>query len=70
MSTTEKIDVLDLIINVLKDHEKRLDELIGKLENKTTTKYYLQLIEKSESIEEIRYLIRQLKRESKILNID
>ena len=32
MSLTEKIDVLDLIINVLKEHEKKLDELIGKLE--------------------------------------
>ena len=32
MSAIEKIDVLDLIINVLKEHEKKLDELIGKLE--------------------------------------
>ena len=28
----EKIDVIDLIINVLKEHEKTLDELIGRLE--------------------------------------
>ena len=28
----EKIDVIDLIINVLKDHEKRMDELISQLE--------------------------------------
>ena len=28
----EKIDVIDLIINVLKDHEKRMDELISRLE--------------------------------------
>ena len=29
----EKIDVIDLIINVLKDHEKKLDELVSRLEN-------------------------------------
>lgn len=28
----EKVDVIDLIINVLKDHEKTLDALISKLE--------------------------------------
>lgn len=28
----EKIDVIDLIINVLKDHEKKLDELVARLE--------------------------------------
>ncbi len=28
----EKIDVIDLIINVLKDHEKKLDELITRIE--------------------------------------
>jgi len=29
---SEKMGVLDLVINVLKDHEKRLDELLWKLE--------------------------------------
>jgi hypothetical protein len=29
----EKIDVIDLIINVLKDHERKLDELVSRLEN-------------------------------------
>lgn len=29
----EKIDVIDLIINVLKEHEKKLDELVTRLEN-------------------------------------
>jgi len=29
----EKIDVIDLIINVLKDHEKKLDALVSRLEN-------------------------------------
>jgi hypothetical protein len=38
----EKIDVIDLIINVLKDHEKKLDELVSRIEkaqviNRTTT---------------------------------
>ena len=28
----EKIDVIDLIINVLKEHEKKLDELVTRLE--------------------------------------
>jgi hypothetical protein len=28
----EKIDVIDLIINVLKDHEKKLDELVSRIE--------------------------------------
>ena len=28
----EKIDVIDLIINVLRDHEKKLDELVSRLE--------------------------------------
>lgn len=30
---SEKLDTLDLMINVLKDHEKRLDELSHRLEN-------------------------------------
>jgi hypothetical protein len=29
---TVKIDVLDLIISVLKEHEERLDELISRME--------------------------------------
>jgi len=31
-SFEEKIDVIDLIINVLKDHESKLDELVSRLE--------------------------------------
>ena len=31
-SFDEKIDVIDLIINVLKDHEVKLDELVSRLE--------------------------------------
>ena len=33
----EKIDVIDLIINVLKDHEKKLDELVSRLEEAQVT---------------------------------
>ena len=32
MSFTEKIDVLDLLINVLTEHEEKLDELVERLE--------------------------------------
>ena len=32
MSFTEKVDVLDLLIKILEEHEKRLDELVSKLE--------------------------------------
>jgi len=32
MSFIEKMDVLDLIISVLQDHEKTLDELVFRLE--------------------------------------
>ena len=30
MSYTEKIDVLDLLINVLREHEEKLDELVER----------------------------------------
>jgi len=32
MSYTEKIDVLDLLINVLREHEEKLDELVERME--------------------------------------
>lgn len=32
MAYTEKIDVLDLIIQVLREHEEALDQLITRLE--------------------------------------
>lgn len=35
MSYTEKIDVLDLLITVLREHEEALDALISRLENQT-----------------------------------
>jgi len=37
MMENGKMDVLDLIIDVLKDHEKILDLLIGRLEAITPT---------------------------------
>jgi len=33
MSFTEKIDVLDLLINILREHEEKLGEIIERLEN-------------------------------------
>ena len=32
VSYTEKIDVLDLLINILQEHEAKLDELVSRLE--------------------------------------
>ena len=32
MSYTEKIDVLELLINILREHEEKLDELVTRLE--------------------------------------
>ena len=32
MSYTEKIDVLDLLIKILSEHEERIDELVSRLE--------------------------------------
>lgn len=32
MDLTEKIDVLDMIIAVLKEHEKALDDVVARLE--------------------------------------
>ncbi|GAH70779.1 unnamed protein product [marine sediment metagenome] len=38
MSFTEKIDVLELLINVLTEHEEKLDELISRLEGAPTAR--------------------------------
>ena len=32
MSYTAKLDVLELLINILKEHERKLDELVGRIE--------------------------------------
>jgi len=31
-SYTEKIDILDLLISILQEHERKLDELVSRLE--------------------------------------
>lgn len=38
MGFEEKVDVIDLIINVLREHEKSLDELVARLEKVVTEK--------------------------------
>jgi hypothetical protein len=32
LSFTEKVDVLDLLINILREHEEKLDALVGRME--------------------------------------
>jgi len=32
VSFTEKVDVLDLLINILREHEEKLDRLVGRME--------------------------------------
>jgi hypothetical protein len=32
LSFTEKVDVLDLLINILREHEEKLDTLVGRME--------------------------------------
>ena len=44
MSLTEKIDVIDMIIDVWQDHEKKFDELENRLEQLVTR--MSQIIEK------------------------
>lgn len=33
MSYTEKIDILELLIEILREHEKRMDDLVHSLEH-------------------------------------
>ena len=40
MSYTEKIDVLDLLINILREHEEKLDKLVERLEYAVGKKNY------------------------------
>ena len=56
MSFTEKVDVLDLLINILREHEENLDELVEKLtdaldENREITKIILKAMKELEGIE-------------------
>ena len=32
MTYTERLNVLELLINILKEHEAKLDELVGRIE--------------------------------------
>ena len=32
LSFTDKVDMLDLLINVLREHEEKLDELVERME--------------------------------------
>lgn len=38
MSQTDKIEVLDFLIDILKDHEQNLDALITRVEDKVEAK--------------------------------
>ncbi len=49
MSLSQKVDVLDLIIDVLREHEKKLDELISRLE---------KIVDKAEGRGELKNLRR------------
>ena len=41
MSLTEKIDVIDMIIDVWQDHEKKFDELENRLEQLVSRMSYV-----------------------------
>jgi hypothetical protein len=55
MGVKSKLDALDLIINVLLEHEKRLDDLIQRLEKNT------EIIEEIIKREKISQIIGTLK---------
>jgi hypothetical protein len=55
MGVKSKLDALDLIINVLIEHEKRLDDLIQRLEKNT------EIIEEIIKREKISQIIGTLK---------
>jgi len=55
MGVNSKLDALDLIINVLIEHEKRLDDLIQRLEKNT------EVIEEIMKREKISRIIGTLK---------
>lgn len=48
----EKIDVIDLIINVLREHEKKLDELVSRLEEAQTREAPVRLQKEREKREQ------------------
>lgn len=57
MSFTEKIDVLELLINILREHEEKLDELVERLEVVTEVlakQYPDTVLNELPSIEEVK----------------
>jgi hypothetical protein len=53
-SFDEKIDVIDLIINVLKDHEAKLDELVSRLEDTQISSLEMEEPPKTREPKEVR----------------
>ncbi len=53
MSVKDKMDVLDLIINILMEHEKRLDNIVERLESNIQSIEYLIKKEKIYSVSQI-----------------
>lgn len=51
MNYTDKMDVLDLIIETLKEHEKTLDELAYRLENSLNAKSPLKAPQNENELE-------------------
>jgi hypothetical protein len=44
MSYVEKIDVLELLINIIKEHEEKLDNIVSRLED---IEFYKDLLDYS-----------------------
>ena len=53
MSVKDKMDVLDLIISILMEHEKRLDNSVERLENNIESIEHLIKKEKIYSVSQI-----------------
>lgn len=53
MSVKDKMDVLDLIISILMEHEKRLDNIVERLENNIESIEYLIKKERIYSVSQI-----------------
>ena len=49
MTYLDKLDMLDLLITALKEHEKKLDDLINRLENKLEKKEIIIIVKEFES---------------------
>lgn len=53
MDVKNKMDVLDLVINILIEHEKKLDNIIERLENHAQNIEYMIKKEKLYNISEV-----------------